>query len=116
MAYSHVGSPRAVLFPDLVLISYYAIFRSNSQGHEEYTQNCSKLTQIKQNKVSPCRGGKPLSKIKLSSLVPPPRYSQHLPPFIGFPCSPYEAHLKESRKNIQVVPPVLIGGNHIWEF
>ena len=47
--YSHVESPMAVLFSDLVLISYFDIFRSNSQGHEEYTQNCSNINFLKQN-------------------------------------------------------------------
>lgn len=61
-------------------------------------QNYSSIDYLKKKrKISPYRGEKPL-RIKPSSLVPLPRYSQHLPPIIAFSCSSYKAHLKVSRK------------------
>ena len=72
------------------------MLRLNSQGLENYMQNCSNVNFLKKQSISR-QGGK----YPIESPAPPPRYSQYLLPVIDFSCPGQQAHLKESRKKKQ---------------
>lgn len=80
----------------LVLILYYDMLRSNSQGLEEYMQNCSNINFfLKKAKYFHTRKKKPPSRLNPSSSALPTRYSQYLPQLIAFSCPRNKAPLKE---------------------